>query len=262
MIALPAHNASDWTGPTGNNTYLFAGLHPALIDAGVGHPAHVASIAGALDGSALETVLITHGHPDHVSGLPALIERWPDIRVSGMPPGLPPGARSLADGDRVKAGDGSLVVVATPGHSPDHCCFFDEREGDLYCGDLVRAGGTIVISPAQGGDLDEYLRSLERVRVLGPKRLWPGHGPAIENPGLLIDSYIRHRADREAQVVNALHDAALTPEQLAAAIYPALERPLALAAAEMMRAHLAKLAREGRAREEDGRWRLTARISS
>ncbi len=35
-ILLPAHNASTWTGPTGNNTYLLPGRIPTLIDAGVG----------------------------------------------------------------------------------------------------------------------------------------------------------------------------------------------------------------------------------
>ena len=126
VLTLPAHNASDWTGPTGNNTYLFTGSHPVLVDAGVGHAAHVATIEGALDGAALEAVLITHGHPDHLSGA-ALIARWPQLRVLKMPPNLPAGARPLAEGDRIEAGTGSLVVVATPGHSPDHCCSSTRR---------------------------------------------------------------------------------------------------------------------------------------
>lgn len=258
MLALLAHNASDWTGPTGNNTYLLSGSHPALVDAGVGAAEHISSIERALNGEALESVLITHGHPDHVSGVPALIDRWPRLRVSKMPPNIPAGAVALADGGRVDAGDGSLSIVATPGHSPDHCCFFDEREGDLYCGDLVRIGGTIVISPSQGGDLAEYLGSLQRVRGLGPKRLLPGHGPVIEDPDRVIESYLQHRAEREAQVVAGLRRGASSAEQLVAAIYPDLAVTLAPAAAEMMRAHLAKLLKEGRVREDDGRWALTS----
>jgi glyoxylase-like metal-dependent hydrolase (beta-lactamase superfamily II) len=259
VFVLAAHNASDWTGPSGNNTYLLPGACASLVDAGVGHTAHVSSIERALNGSPLESVLITHGHPDHMAGVPMLIERWPDLRVSKMRPNLPDGAEPLSDGDRVDAGNGTLVVVATPGHSPDHSCFFDEQTGDLYCGDLVRIGGTIVISPAQGGDLGEYLRSLQRVRALGPKRLLPGHGPIVEDPGQIIASYLQHRAEREAQVINGLRTGASGPEQLVAAIYPALGHSLVPAAAEMMRAHLAKLLKEGRVRHEDGRWSLTSR---
>jgi glyoxylase-like metal-dependent hydrolase (beta-lactamase superfamily II) len=59
---------------TGNNTYLCSRL---LVDAGVGKPAHVDAIAGALGDEPLERVIVTHGHADHASGVPALRARWP-----------------------------------------------------------------------------------------------------------------------------------------------------------------------------------------
>ena len=68
---LPAGNASPWTGPTGNNTYLLTGAVMALVDAGVGNAGHLDAVEGALQGRALDLVLPTHGHPDHVAGIPA-----------------------------------------------------------------------------------------------------------------------------------------------------------------------------------------------
>ena len=138
-ILIPAGNPSEWTGPSGNNTWLLPGREPALVDAGVGHAEHVEALAAALNGAPLVRVLITHWHPDHVKGLPALRDRWPGLVVVD------------AAGDPVPAGDGQLEIVPTPGHSPDHLCFFDREAGDLYCGDLARKGGTIVIPAQKGG---------------------------------------------------------------------------------------------------------------
>src|SRR4029078_3101169 len=92
----------------------------------------VAAVARALDGAPLVRVFITHWHPDHVSGLPALKDRWP--RLAGVEAARDPGA----------AGDGLLEIIPTPGHAPDHLCFYDRDARDLYCGALARRGGTIV----------------------------------------------------------------------------------------------------------------------
>lgn len=247
-MLLSANNPSPWTGPTGNNTYLLVGDRPALIDAGVGEESHLDAIASALSGAPLELVLITHGHPDHVGGLPAIAERWPAARVIRF---------GNTNATEIAAGDTVLRIVPTPGHSPDHLCFLDTRSRDLYCGDLVRAGGSIVVPASKGGNLRDYLDSLARVRELLPRRLLPGHGPSIDDPGAAIDGYVRHRMEREAEVVDALRSGMMTPEAIAAAVYGALSEALRTAAADTVLAHLVKLHDEGRAFVSDDGWRLS-----
>jgi hydroxyacylglutathione hydrolase len=247
MLLLPANNPSPWTGPTGNNTYLLQGRTPALIDAGVGDAAHLASITAALDGKPLDRVLLTHAHPDHAGGLTTIAARWPSIRVIRFGDAIP---------DRVEAGDTILQPVPTPGHSPDHLCYLDTESRDLYCGDLIRHGGSIVIPASKGGNLRHYLDSLSRVRNLAPRRLLPGHGPIINEPAHAIDQYVKHRMEREEQVIDALSVGLMSPETIVGKVYGALPPVLLAAAADTILAHLMKLHDEGRAFVSDDGWRL------
>jgi glyoxylase-like metal-dependent hydrolase (beta-lactamase superfamily II) len=244
---IPAGNASEWTGPTGNNTWLLRGHEPALIDAGVGLATHVDAVAASLQGTPLARILITHDHPDHVAGVPALLARWPHAIVVSQY-GISTSNRQelAADGTSIPSGDGVLRAVATPGHSPDHICFFEEASGDLFCGDLVRRGGTVVIPASKGGSLTQYLASLQRVRTLAPRRLLPGHGPVIDDPVAMVDEYIAHRHERERQILEAYLAGARTPEAIVERVYEGLSDSLRKAAADSVTAHLNKLREEGR----------------
>jgi glyoxylase-like metal-dependent hydrolase (beta-lactamase superfamily II) len=244
-VLIPAGNASPWTGPTGNNTWLVPGRGPALIDAGVGLPGHIDALAEALAGAPLATILITHAHTDHASGLPALLGRWPAAAVFAASP-VYPTAQIVGDGMVIPVGDGQLRVIETPGHAPDHLCFFDDANGDLFSGDLVRLGGTVVIPASKGGNLRKYLESLRRVQALHPRRLLPGHGNIVTDPYALIAEYIAHREDREKQILDAIHGGARTPEAIVERVYTGLIPSLRGAAADGVVAHLTKLREEGR----------------
>jgi hydroxyacylglutathione hydrolase len=248
MLTIPAGNPSPWTGPEGNNTYLLPGAVPTLIDAGVGDPGHVAAVEQALDGSPLAQLLITHSHPDHARGVPTLAARWPALVVRNLAPD------ACRDGESLPAGDTSLTALHTPGHAPDHFCFLDETTRDIYCGDLAREGGTIVVPASAGGHLADYLASLRRIRALQPRRLLPGHGPVVLDPSALIDGYLHHRAEREAQVLDLLQAGAISVDTLVQRIYTGLHPSVVRAAADSVLAHLIKLRDEGRAVEQNGAW--------
>ena len=160
-----------------------------------------------------------------------------------------------ADGDEVAAGDGCLRVIHTPGHAPDHVCFFDEESRTLFCGDLVIEGASVVIPASRGGSLTAYLHSLDVIRALRPDRVLPAHGPKITDLPALVAQYVEHRRRREAEILDALAAGPMTLDAIVSHVYLDLSQALRLMATESVLAHLIKLRDEGRVREENEAWR-------
>ncbi len=262
MIAAPIHafNPGPITGD-GNWTYLLRGRVPTLVDAGTGDPRHLQGVDAALGGDTLAQVLATHGHADHASGAAALARRFPAARFQKMP--WPPRDsrwevdwQPLADGDVVDAGDTTLRAIHTPGHSPDHLCFWHEESRTLLSGDLAIKGSTVWIPASLEGDLAAYLDSLERIIALAPHRLLPAHGAAIDEPVPLLRQYVEHRRRREAQIVAALESGAGALDDIVARVYAGLAPSLVPLARESALAHLAKLERERRAARRGDAWHI------
>ena len=96
----------------------------------------------------LAGILITHHHPDHTGGI-GLLTSTADGKCSI--PVYGPAAESikgithpLADGDRITVVGTEFQVIATPGHTSGHICYFAEpadHDPILFSGDTLFAGG-------------------------------------------------------------------------------------------------------------------------
>ena len=243
----------------GNWTWLIPGRIPTLIDAGTGEAAHLAALEAALGSAMLLQVLVTHAHTDHASGAPVIAAHRPEARFRKMlwperDARWPVPYEPLADGQIIEAGDDTLTVIHTPGHSPDHLSFWHQPTRTLFCGDLAVKGTTVWIPANLRGDLTAYLTSLERVLALAPDRLLPAHGPIIADPPAVLRGYIEHRLEREQQILDAMRQGDATPDAITARVYRGLKAQLLPMAQEGVVAHLIKLEREGRARRDGDRW--------
>jgi glyoxylase-like metal-dependent hydrolase (beta-lactamase superfamily II) len=175
---------------------------------------------------------------------------------------LPDGIDDLRDGVVVHGEDVTLVPVYTPGHASDHLCYYLVEEKAVFTGDVVLGGSTTVI-PSDDGDLVAYLDSLERLLALDVQRIYPAHGPVIEDGPGRIREYIAHRHQREAQILDALGDGLVTIPAIVARVYVDVTPALHPMAAMSVESHLRKLAREGRVQEIEERaapprWQLRA----
>lgn len=261
-LLLRTNNPGPLTGD-GNNTYLLIGDAgtAALIDAGQGEAAHLATLCDALTrrGATLGPVLVTHAHADHASGARALHDAHPDATFHKWPwpaedARFPVPWQPMRHGDRLSVDGEWLVAIHTPGHSPDHLSVWHEASRTAFVGDLVVAIGSVAIHASRGGDLVEYLASLEHLRALAPARLLPAHGAPIDDPEIVLTRSIAHRLAREEQVLQRLTRGGATVEGIVESIYDGLRPALLPAAHDTVRAHLEKLRREGRASADGSRW--------
>lgn len=226
----------------GTNTWIVGERPSMVIDPGPDDPGHRRAILDrARDVAA---ILLTHHHEDHAPGAAPLAEAT-GAAVYAHTPG--PGERPLHDQEPVEAGPVRLVAVHTPGHTSDHLCFLLSNAGRaVFAGDTVLGRGTSVVDPPDG-NMAAYLRSLRRLRELDPTTIYPGHGPTVLTPMGRLDYYLRHREEREDQVLRAMAQGKRTPSEMVPGIYGAeVPREMYPVAARSVLAHLIKLEREGR----------------
>ncbi len=180
-------------GPFGTNCYVAVDENgrAAVIDPGLYAPELQTLLREKT--AAVETILLTHGHADHISGAAALREATgAPISIHTLDNDFTDGPlcmadecgypfapfradRLLEDGDTVAFGKETMTVLHTPGHTPGSVCFLHGDDRVLFSGDTLfclTAGRT----DFPRGSHDDLMQSLRRLRDLdGDFTVYPGH---------------------------------------------------------------------------------------
>ena len=200
--------------------YLILDDHAALVEVGLAiQVPDVLEAVGKLDYDIRELAYIipTHVHSDHAGGAGLLARQLPQAKVVAhsravkvladpsilerlmqgfmqvfgddalerfgeMLPIAEERFMPVEDGDRISLGERELQVIHTPGHDPNHLCFFDTKSRGLFCGDAL--GGyfsevEVTLPPFNlGSDPVAILQSIDKLRDLDPAILFFSHGGA------------------------------------------------------------------------------------
>lgn len=185
-------------GPLLTNCYLVqSGTELMLVDPGMVWNRELEEVATLIEGAnaRLQWVVCTHGHFDHVSGVDAVMKRFPHTTLL-MNPEEVPLARDPANnfasqlgsmavmhsepspllaGDELSLGLISYRVVAVPGHTPGSIVLI---AGDhAFVGDTLFAGSVGRV-PNVSGAFEQLLAGIHtNLMTLPPAtRIYPGHG--------------------------------------------------------------------------------------
>ncbi len=164
--------------------------------------------------------------------------------------------RTLRGGEIVSLGGHEFLVIATPGHSPGHLCFYEVHERTLLVGDLLGDASAMWYAPSCGG-VSEFTRSLERIGALDALHVLPSHGDRSSDFEQRLDRAREFVARRDALILRAIDDGPRTVWDLAGRMFEARMQRV-FPGIMLVETHLERLQEQGRIARE-GKWVLRAR---
>ena len=130
-----------------------------IVDPGEAHP-----VLKAIEDNHWqpEAILLTHHHNDHVGGVKELLKKYPGLVVYGPEETQDKGTnRVVKDGDLVNILEYEFTVIATPGHTLGHICFYSAPY--LFCGDTMFSGGCGRLFEGTAGNMYDSFQKLNKL---------------------------------------------------------------------------------------------------
>jgi glyoxylase-like metal-dependent hydrolase (beta-lactamase superfamily II) len=125
---------------------------------------------------------------------------------------------TLTDGECLRMGKLELRVIWTPGHTPGHMCFYEEREQLMFTGDhiLPTISPNVSLHPQSDDDpLGEYLSSIKKLRGLPTRKVLPAHEYSFDDLEARLDELDRHHEQRLGEMMDAIRGGADTAYEIA-----------------------------------------------
>ncbi len=159
------------------------------------------------------------------------------------------------DGEYIDSGNLKIRVLHLPGHTPGHCGFLVEDYNLIFSADIDLSE----FGPWYGNttsDLEQFRRSIRRLREMKPDILVTGHGRPVEgDPERMLKEYEEVLDRRDEAIIEALKKQPATLEELVPKriIYPRHygREILLYFERNMLEKHLDKLLAGGMAALED-----------
>ena len=221
-------------------------------------------LVGALDQAKLADVgtLALTGQLLLKTGIPSATLADMGARERAMGEDLHPeveGSVPVSGGERLPFDGFELELLHLPGHTAGHICPYDRREGVLFSGDtlLLEISPNPLLEPdpkdpeERRRSLVEYLDTLDRLADMDLRRVFPGHGPVIDEPHALIEEMRHHHHDRVDHIATLLTPEGISAWQLSEVLFPNLEGFDNFLAVSEVLAHVDLLVLDGRAVPED-----------
>ncbi|MBC5823432.1 MAG: MBL fold metallo-hydrolase [Candidatus Eremiobacteraeota bacterium] len=182
-VDIGAHLDTQINTPHSSNGY-FVILKEAKVAALIDPGGNARNIVTTVQRSpvALQYILLTHKHPDHVDALSDVRKAFPQAHVVVHrldAPAIGPDVRdaiAIVDGDALPFADGEIRLLHTPGHTDGSCCFL--FKGALFSGDTLFAGSVGGVFGERFG-YEDLLQGIDGKLFALPRDtiVLPGHGP-------------------------------------------------------------------------------------